>query len=162
MAQPLQATANAANTAFCIVPAASGKTRRQKDHNPNRFVLSSVQKCSGPMMSEWGHCHQLDSPLQGDTLTKGHIMQFTADRSFADADKAARKLMDLANAVEPYMDRRVSIELINAPSDQRNQAANISHRSKASPDSTSLASRIEFPTMTSCSTQISVRQIANR
>jgi hypothetical protein len=72
--------------------------------------------------------------------------------------------MDLANAVKPYMDRRVSIELINAPSDQRqpNQAANISHRSKASPDSTSLASRIEFPAMTSCSIQISVRQIANR
>jgi hypothetical protein len=35
-------------------------------------------------------------------------------------------------------------------SDQRqpNQAANISHRPRASPDSTSLASRIEFPTMT--------------
>src|SRR5260370_42545212 len=35
-------------------------------------------------------------------------------------------------------------------SDQRkpNQAANISHQPRASPDSTSLASRIEFPTMT--------------
>src|ERR1700716_133891 len=35
-------------------------------------------------------------------------------------------------------------------SDQRqpNQAANISHQPGASPDSTSLASRIEFPTMT--------------
>src|SRR5258707_7767914 len=35
-------------------------------------------------------------------------------------------------------------------SDQRqaNQPANISHQPRASPDSTSLASRIEFPTMT--------------
>src|SRR5260370_172707 len=35
-------------------------------------------------------------------------------------------------------------------SDQRqpNQAENISHQPRASPDSTSLASRIEFPTMT--------------
>src|SRR6202140_6021548 len=35
-------------------------------------------------------------------------------------------------------------------SDQRqpNQAANISHQPRASPDSTPLASRIEFPTMT--------------
>src|ERR1700719_3733479 len=35
-------------------------------------------------------------------------------------------------------------------SDQRqaNQPANISHQLRASPDSTSLASRIEFPTMT--------------
>src|SRR5260370_41838585 len=35
-------------------------------------------------------------------------------------------------------------------SDQRqpNQAPNISHQPRASPDSTSLASRIEFPTMT--------------
>src|SRR5258708_35643205 len=31
---------------------------------------------------------------------------------------------------------------------QPNQAANISHQPRASPDSTSLASRIEFPTMT--------------
>src|SRR6266436_4545830 len=31
---------------------------------------------------------------------------------------------------------------------QPNQAVNISHQPRASPDSTSLASRIEFPTMT--------------
>src|SRR4030081_3541626 len=45
-----------------------------------------------------------------------------------------------------YLQRRSRPE----QSDQRqpNQAANISHRPRASPDSTSLASRIEFPTMT--------------
>jgi hypothetical protein len=38
-------------------------------------------------------------------------------------------------------------------SDQRqaNQAANISHQPRASPDSTSLTSRIEFPTTTTVS-----------
>src|SRR6202140_4646336 len=37
-------------------------------------------------------------------------------------------------------------------SDQRqpNQAANVSHQPRASPNSTPLASRIEFPTMTRC------------
>src|SRR5712664_1500457 len=45
-----------------------------------------------------------------------------------------------------YLQRRSRPE----QSDQRqpNQAANISHQPRASPDSTSLASRIEFPTMT--------------
>src|SRR6266540_6075227 len=44
-----------------------------------------------------------------------------------------------------YLQRRSRPE----QSDQRqpNQAANISHQPRASPDSTSLASRIEFPTM---------------
>src|SRR6202790_4956724 len=47
---------------------------------------------------------------------------------------------------ELYLRRRSRSE----QSDQRqaNQAANISHQPRASPDSTSLASRIEFPTMT--------------
>ena len=45
-----------------------------------------------------------------------------------------------------YLQRRSRPE----QSDQRqpNQAENISHQPRASPDSTSLASRIEFPTMT--------------
>jgi hypothetical protein len=42
-------------------------------------------------------------------------MTLTAGRPFADPEKAARKLLELANAVEPYMDARVLIELINLP-----------------------------------------------
>jgi hypothetical protein len=42
-------------------------------------------------------------------------MKLAADRAFADPDKAARKLVELAKAVEPYMNQRVSIELINTP-----------------------------------------------
>jgi hypothetical protein len=42
-------------------------------------------------------------------------MKLTTERPFGDPDKAARKLVELANAVEPYMDARVLIELINLP-----------------------------------------------
>ena len=42
-------------------------------------------------------------------------MKLTTDRPFADPEKAARKLIELANATEPYMDARVLIELINLP-----------------------------------------------
>src|ERR1700722_8066155 len=44
-------------------------------------------------------------------------------------------------------------------SDQRqpNQAANISHQPRASPNSTALTSRIDFPTMTSLYEQLRIR-----
>jgi hypothetical protein len=42
-------------------------------------------------------------------------MKFAADRAFADPDKAARKLVELANGVEPDRDQRIAIELINLP-----------------------------------------------
>jgi hypothetical protein len=42
-------------------------------------------------------------------------MKFAADRPFADPDKAARKLVELANATEADRDQRIAIELINLP-----------------------------------------------
>jgi hypothetical protein len=42
-------------------------------------------------------------------------MKFAADRAFSDPDKAARKLVELANAVEADRDQRIAIELINLP-----------------------------------------------
>jgi hypothetical protein len=42
-------------------------------------------------------------------------MKLIADRPFADAEKAARKLVELANTVETIMDGRVLIESINLP-----------------------------------------------
>jgi hypothetical protein len=42
-------------------------------------------------------------------------MKFVSDRHFADPDAAARKLMELANAVEPVQDGRIYIEKINGP-----------------------------------------------
>ena len=42
-------------------------------------------------------------------------MKLTTDRPFADPEKAARKLVELANTVETIMDGRMLIELINLP-----------------------------------------------
>jgi hypothetical protein len=42
-------------------------------------------------------------------------MKLTSDRPFADPDKAARKLVEIANTVEAVQDGRIHIELINAP-----------------------------------------------
>jgi hypothetical protein len=42
-------------------------------------------------------------------------MKLTADRPFADPEKGARKLVELANTVETIMDGRVLIESINLP-----------------------------------------------
>ena len=42
-------------------------------------------------------------------------MKFVADRSFADPEIAARKLLEIANSVEPVQDGRIHIEKINWP-----------------------------------------------
>ena len=40
-------------------------------------------------------------------------MKFVQQRSFADPEAAARKLMEIANSVEPVQDGRIHIELIS-------------------------------------------------
>jgi hypothetical protein len=42
-------------------------------------------------------------------------MKYTADRPFADPEKAARKLLELAYAFELIQDGRIYIEKINGP-----------------------------------------------
>ena len=42
-------------------------------------------------------------------------MGFVAPRPFADPEAAARKLMEIANSVEPVQDGRIHIEKINGP-----------------------------------------------
>jgi hypothetical protein len=42
-------------------------------------------------------------------------MKFKSDRSFADPELAARKIVEVANAVEPVQDGRIHIEKINWP-----------------------------------------------
>ena len=42
-------------------------------------------------------------------------MKFVAPRPFADPEAAAKKLMEIANAVEAVQDGRIFIELINGP-----------------------------------------------
>ena len=42
-------------------------------------------------------------------------MKLTADRPYADPEKAARKLVEIANSVEVVQDGKVYIEFINGP-----------------------------------------------
>jgi hypothetical protein len=42
-------------------------------------------------------------------------VKFAANRPFADPEKAAQKLLEIANAVEALQDARIHIEKINAP-----------------------------------------------
>jgi hypothetical protein len=42
-------------------------------------------------------------------------MKFVASRRFSDAEAAARKLIEIANSVEPVQDGRLHIEKINWP-----------------------------------------------
>ena len=42
-------------------------------------------------------------------------MKFAETRVYADPEKAARKLVEIANTIEPVQDGRIHIEKINAP-----------------------------------------------
>jgi hypothetical protein len=42
-------------------------------------------------------------------------MKFTSNRPYGDPEKAARKLIEIANSVEAVQDGRIFIELINWP-----------------------------------------------
>jgi hypothetical protein len=42
-------------------------------------------------------------------------MKYAADRPFADPEKAARKLLEIANTVEAVQDGRIHIEILNGP-----------------------------------------------
>jgi hypothetical protein len=43
------------------------------------------------------------------------MMKFAPDRPYSDPEKAARKLIEIANSVETTQDRRIYIEEINRP-----------------------------------------------
>jgi hypothetical protein len=55
-------------------------------------------------------CH---SPGIGKRETQ--LLKLTADRPFADPDKAARRLLEHAHAFEPVQDGRIYIEKLNGP-----------------------------------------------
>ena len=42
-------------------------------------------------------------------------MKLTTDRPYADPDKAARRLLEHAHAIEPIQDGRIYIEKLNGP-----------------------------------------------
>jgi hypothetical protein len=43
------------------------------------------------------------------------LVKFSADRHYADPEKAARRIVEIASTVEPVQDGRIHIELINGP-----------------------------------------------
>jgi hypothetical protein len=43
------------------------------------------------------------------------LNKYVLPRPYADPDIAARKILEIANSLEPYMDGRLLIELINGP-----------------------------------------------
>jgi hypothetical protein len=42
-------------------------------------------------------------------------MKFTEPRPYADPEKAARRIVEIASTVEPAQDGRIYVELINGP-----------------------------------------------
>ena len=42
-------------------------------------------------------------------------MKFAADRPYSDPEKAARKIVEIANSTEVVQDGKIDIELINGP-----------------------------------------------
>ena len=55
-----------------------------------------------------------DLTFSGITFGNG-LMKFAADSPYSDPEKAARKLIEIANSVEAVQDGRIYIELINGP-----------------------------------------------
>jgi hypothetical protein len=51
----------------------------------------------------------------GSLANKSSMMKFVQPRPYADPEAAARKLMEIANSIEPVQDGRIHIELINWP-----------------------------------------------
>jgi hypothetical protein len=50
-------------------------------------------------------------------------MKFTTDRPYADPEKAARRIMEIASTVEPVQDGRIHVEKKTARSSSRTRAA---------------------------------------
>jgi hypothetical protein len=55
------------------------------------------------------------TPNSTSTKNTWPPMKYVAPRRYADPEVAARKIVELANAVEPYFDNRILIEKINGP-----------------------------------------------
>ena len=60
-----------------------------------------------------GTALQCHSPSIGND--ENPLVKLTADRPFADPDKAARRLLEHAHAFEPIQEGRIYIEKLNGP-----------------------------------------------
>lgn len=61
--------------------------------------------------------HRVRQPKHRRTYRRGahDLNKFVQPRPYANPEAAARKIIEIANSLEPYMDDRLMIELINAP-----------------------------------------------
>jgi hypothetical protein len=48
-------------------------------------------------------------------MNKGPPVKYADSRPYADPEKAARRLLEIASTVEPVQDGRIHIEKINSP-----------------------------------------------
>jgi hypothetical protein len=55
-------------------------------------------------------CHS-----RGTGKRETQLLKLTADRPYADPEKAARRLLEHAHALEPIQDGRIYIETLNGP-----------------------------------------------
>ena len=74
-------------------------------------------------------------------------MKFSPDRPYSDPEKAARRLLEIANAVEAVLDGRIPIEKINAPFLFRERAtpADLPHRKRMRPSHNSYRTGFSSP-----------------
>jgi hypothetical protein len=54
-------------------------------------------------------------------------MKFATDRPYADPEKAARRIVEIASTVEPAQDGRIYIELINGPLFKEGKPCRVRH-----------------------------------
>jgi hypothetical protein len=85
------------------------------DRRPSRYSLMT-----GAGISLSNHFTQaagqaLCGILSSSIQVENRLMKFATDRPYSDPEKAARKLIEIANSVEAVQDGRIYIERINGP-----------------------------------------------